>query len=273
VFLFAGPTLAASAHARELARGLRVRPPIKRRDVERLVEAHGTTGSGSVSRAAPGVIVVADGLFHDTLAVGHAELRAALRAGWRVWGVSSMGAIRAREMESLGMKGFGRVFERFREEADFQDDEVALLHGPAPEYRALSEPLVHLRAAADHLVAGGVVPEEAAREVIDALKSRWYGERTRRVAIDALGARARGGVHAVRRELADFRRFELKTLDLEHFLQRRPWTDLGDPHGRKEGKESEEDGEAHHGPGSAREGARRHRPARRAGVLLREVRR
>ena len=42
-----------------------------------------------------------------------------------------MGAIRAREMAHLGMRGFGRVFERFVAEDDFQDDEVALLvvHG------------------------------------------------------------------------------------------------------------------------------------------------
>jgi len=214
VFLFAGPTLAASPRARVLVRSLRVRPPARRHDVAALVEA----------RARPGVIVLADGLFHDTLAVGHAELRAALRGGWRVWGLSSMGAIRAHEMVTLGMRGFGRVFERFQAEADFQDDEVALLHGPAPDYRAMSEPLVHLRAAVDHLVARGLVDEPAARAVVADLKSRWYGDRTRRGAIDALGVRARGGVAAVRHELRDFRPFELKTIDLEQFLQRRPWT-------------------------------------------------
>jgi hypothetical protein len=261
VFLFAGPTLAASPHARRLARGLRVRPPVRRGDVARLVERH-----------APAVIAVADGLFHDTLAVGHAELRAALRAGWRVWGLSSMGAIRAHEMAPLGMRGYGRVFERFQAEADFQDDEVALLHGPAPEWRPLSEPLVHLRAAAEHLAARGLVVPEGARDVVAALKSRWYGERTRRGAIEALGACARGGVDAVRRELGDFRPFELKTLDLEQFLQRRPWT--GDPHGREEeGKEDEEDGEPDGGRRDPPEGPRRHRHPRRAGVLPREVRR
>jgi hypothetical protein len=140
IFLFAGPTLARSPHARVLVRGVSVRSPVKRGDVERLVEAY------PASRGRPGVIVLADGLFHDTLAVGHAELRAALRAGWRLWGLSSMGAIRAHEMAPLGMRGFGRVYERFQAEPDFQDDEVALLHGPAPEYRTLSEPLVHLRA-------------------------------------------------------------------------------------------------------------------------------
>jgi hypothetical protein len=219
VFLFAGPTLRASARARPLTRGVRVRPPVQRFDVESLVEEHRR------ARRRPGVIVLADGLFHDTLAVGHAEIRTALRGGWRVWGLSSMGAIRAHEMVSLGMRGFGKVFERFQAEADFQDDEVALLHSPAPGYRVLSEPLVHLRAAVDHVVARGVVGVEAGRAVIADLKSRWYGERTRRLAIEALGRHARGGVAAVRQELHDFRPFELKTIDLEVFLQCRPWTD------------------------------------------------
>jgi hypothetical protein len=235
VVLFAGPTLAASPVARRALRGsgVRVRAPVARGDVTRLVEAHSRDARGR-ARHRPGVIVVVDGLFHDRLAVGHAELRGALRAGWRVWGLSSMGAIRAREMAPLGMRGFGRVFERFAGEGDFQDDEVALLHGPAPEYRAVSEPLVHLRAAAEHLASRGVLSAAAAADAIASLKGRWYGERTRRAAFEAFAARAtsaagaRGGASGpalVRNELADFRPFELKTLDLEQFVQCRPWTD------------------------------------------------
>ena len=219
VVLFAGPTLAASARARDLPRGIRVRPPVRRFDVATLV------ASRAALRRRRGVIVVADGLFHDRLAVGHAELREAMRDGWCVWGVSSMGAIRAREMTALGMRGFGQVFDRFRTEGDFQDDEVALLHGPAPEYRPMSEPLVHLRAAVDHLVRRGVIRAPFGRATIEELKTRWFGNRTRRGAIDALGHGARGGVEQVRDELRDFRQFALKTLDLEDLLLRRPWND------------------------------------------------
>src|SRR5579859_7788998 len=122
VFLFVGPTMAASERARRLARRLRVRRPIKRAEVERLASR----------RQRPGVLAIVDGLFHDTLSVGHAEIREAIRNGWQAWGLSSMGAIRAREMSSLGMHGFGQVYARFEQEADFQDDEVALLHEPGP---------------------------------------------------------------------------------------------------------------------------------------------
>lgn len=214
VVIFVGPTLAPSAVARDLARPFRLRPPVKRLDVTKLL-AEGKK---------PGVLVIVDGVFHDTLAVGHAELRDALGAGWQVWGLSSMGAIRAREMAPLGMRGFGRVYELFAAEGDFQDDEVALLHEGTRPYRGVTEPLVHLRAAIDHLVARGIVGERDARAVVAELKSRWYGERTVRGTIELLGPHARGGAVAVREELREFGRFALKTVDLERFLEDRPWT-------------------------------------------------
>jgi hypothetical protein len=214
IVFFAGPTMAPSARARALAKPYRVRPPARRNDVAKLVE----------TERQPGVMVIVDGVFHDKLAVGHAEIRDALQSGWQVWGLSSMGAIRAREMASLGMRGFGRVFERFTAEDDFQDDEVALLHEPTAPYRAVTEPLVHLRAAIDYLVERGIVADTDGGAVVADLKSRWFGERTVRGTIEALSRRApeRGG--AIRKELSDFHRFALKTLDLERFLEEQPWS-------------------------------------------------
>jgi hypothetical protein len=190
-----------------------VRRPVRRRDIEALV----------ASTRRPGVLVLVDGVFHDSLAVGHAEIREALARGWSVWGLSSMGAIRAREMAHLGMRGYGCVYERFCEGDDFQDDEVALLHEGSPPYRAVSEPLFHLREAITHLARAALVAEEDARAVIDDLKSRWYGERTVRGTIELLACRTPGEAATIRQELTDFHRFRTKTLDLERFLDERPW--------------------------------------------------
>jgi hypothetical protein len=213
--LFLGPTLATSARARQLVKSCQVRRPVRRHDIAKLVE----------QRKKPGLIVIVDGVFHDTLAVGHAEIREALERGWTVWGLSSMGAIRAREMAHLGMRGFGRVFERFMGEDDFQDDEVALLHEPAAPYRPVSEPLVHLRAAIEHLASEGIVSGQGASEVVADLKRRWYGERTLRRALHALRPHSRGraGADALEDELRRFDRFRLKTLDLVRFLEERPF--------------------------------------------------
>ncbi len=214
VVMYVGPTMAPSPRARASARGVRLRPPVRRRDVAKLLEAE----------REPGVLVIVDGVFHDKLAVGHAEIRDAIDAGWEVWGLSSMGAIRAREMAPLGMRGFGRVFERFMREEDFQDDEVALLHEGTAPYRAVTEPLVHLRAAIGHLRgARDRHRKRDATEVVADLKSRWFGERTVRGTIEALVRRAREAAAAIRRELSDFSRFALKTSDLERFLEQPPW--------------------------------------------------
>ncbi len=211
--MYAGPTLASSERARALVQEFDVRRPVRRRDVPELLASH----------PVPGVLVVVDGVFHDHLAVGHAELRDALGAGWKVWGLSSMGAIRAREMSPLGMRGFGAVYQRFVDEEDFQDDEVTLLHDTTAPYKGVTEPLVHLRVAVDHLVAQGIVAADEGASVIADLKSRWYGERTVRGMIEDFRQRDRARGDRVKTELADFQRFRVKTGDLERFLEGRVW--------------------------------------------------
>jgi hypothetical protein len=213
IVMFVGPTLASSATARKLARAFDLRRPVRRDDIAKLTEG----------KRKPGTVVIVDGVFHDTLAVGHAEIREALARGWSVWGLSSMGAIRAREMAHLGMRGFGQVYERFNAADDFQDDEVALLHEPAAPYRSVSEPLVHLRAAIAHLVALEIIAARDALAVVADLKSRWYGERTVTRAAHALKACPRVDGGAVDAELRAFDRFRLKTIDLVQFLEERPF--------------------------------------------------
>lgn len=194
---------------------IQVLPPVQRGDVERLYKAE-----------SPGVLIVVDGLFHQNLAVAHVEIREALAAGWRIWGLSSMGAIRASEMLPLGMRGWGDVFQHFvgEEFEDFQDDEVTLLHEPAPSYRPVTEPLVHLRVAADALVQAGHLTPTGCCAVIERLKSLWYGERT----LSLFGQLLRVGEIGVPAEvvadlLQKFDQYRIKTHDLERFLQAEVW--------------------------------------------------
>lgn len=170
VFMFAGPTL---ARARRIATApslpsVTVLPPAARGDIEKLVRRH-----------APATIVLVDGVLHEQLAVGHIELRDAIGAGWDLWGIASMGAIRAREMQHMGLKGYGEVFSQFNVEGrDVRDDEVVLLHGPGPEYVELSEPLVHLRAALDSFTRRGLLSTADADAIACELSSAYFGDRT-----------------------------------------------------------------------------------------------
>ena len=206
--LFVGPTLyRGRAVGLEFPLdGFTVLPPVGRGDVERLL----------ASAPAPELIVIADGYFHlHTLAVGHAELRHALEQGIEVWGLSSMGAIRAAEMRSLGMRGFGRVYQRYVDDPRFRDDEVALLHEPDPPCRTFTEPLVHIRALLAAMVDAGAIQASRADEIVAALMPMWFGDRT----AAALGQLL--GLHASWVKRLDA--FQLKSQDLADFLAARPW--------------------------------------------------
>lgn len=195
-----------------LHEGLLWRPPARRGDVAQLV-----------GQAEPGVLVLADGYFGFEPAVGHAELVAALDAGWQVWGCSSMGAIRAWELRGEGMRGHGWVYAQFAAHEDFTDDELALLHLPAPPWDAFSEPLVNLRHALQARGAALGIGPVAQRRLIAWLQSLWFGERTTTLMLDLLVGPLAVPAPAAVALLDHLARRRIKNLDLQDLLRRRPW--------------------------------------------------
>ncbi len=204
-FLFAGPTLTRARKMTELdLAGVEILPPVARGDVAALV-----------ARKPAGTIVLVDGVFHKRLAVGHAEIRDAIAAGWTIWGVSSMGAIRAREMANLGVRGFGAVYEAFCVPGrDLRDDEVTLLHGPGPDYVELSEPLFHLRAALEAFVARGDLRSIDEAAITDTLAKCYFGDRTLLHFATLVASRNRGFD-----PLIEFDEYRVKSLDLIRFAE------------------------------------------------------
>jgi hypothetical protein len=136
-------------------------------------------------RLAPRAIAIVDGVFAHTAAVWHKEILVALDEGIPVFGASSMGALRAAELAPFGMTGIGRIFEAYRDGVYRDDDEVALLHGPAESaYRELSEAMVNIRATMVNAVCMGVVSHDAAERLIGCAKDVFYQERTWDTAVD-----------------------------------------------------------------------------------------
>lgn len=105
---------------------------------------------GDVYRAAlrrPVAIAIIDGVFERQPTVWHKEILWAMTQGVHVLGASSMGALRAAELSPLGMVGIGRIFEAFRTGELQDDDEVAVVHGPAETgYACSSVAMVDMRA-------------------------------------------------------------------------------------------------------------------------------
>jgi len=164
--IFAGPSLTPAAVQLINEKGYALLPPIKRGDLLALLD-NGFRGR----------VVIADGVFQQVLSVGHREIINAI-ASCEVYGVSSMGAIRAFELRNSGMRGFGKVYSLFFEFEDFMDDEVALLFEATPPYRVMSEPLVHFRECINYLIVQGKISQLQGLAIIGKMKERYFGERS-----------------------------------------------------------------------------------------------
>ena len=166
VVVFLGPTL-----DRRIAQSLLPEatwlPPVSMGDVY------------AVARDRPWGIAIIDGAFDRVPAVWHKEILWAMSRGVHVFGSSSMGALRAAELETFGMIGVGAVFEAYRDRTLTDDDEVAIIHGPREMgYMAGSEAMVNIRATLMDAQADGVI-SPVTHDRLEALaKATHYTERT-----------------------------------------------------------------------------------------------
>jgi len=157
-------------------------PSLDRREAAAILPAdyRSPAARGDLTGAVAGgarVIGLIDGVFFQESSVGHREILAALRAGVRVVGASSMGALRAAELHTLGMEGVGEVYRMYRDGVLVSDDEVALAFDPET-YTALSEPLVNIRATLARAEAGGIIEYADSEVLLAAALSLYYPDRT-----------------------------------------------------------------------------------------------
>lgn len=162
--VFAGPSISAAAITAIV--DAECRPPAR---------------VGDVYRAAllrPPAIALIDGVFEHQPSVWHKEILWALSEGIPVYGAASMGALRAAEMHSLGMRGVGTVFASFRDGVLTDDDEVAVTHlSAAHGFRPTSDAMVNIRATLLHAVSMADLPPALAQQAIDLAKATFYPDR------------------------------------------------------------------------------------------------
>ena len=128
---FLGPSLSREKARRIVGDECELRPPVRRGDLPNL--------PGSVR-----IVAIIDGVFQSESAVGHREILDLIQKGVLVVGGGSMGALRASELDSMGMLGIGEVYDLYAKKKIDGDDEVALIFNPE-DLEALSEPLVNTR--------------------------------------------------------------------------------------------------------------------------------
>jgi hypothetical protein len=164
VYVFLGPSLPlADAGAALDAEYL---PPAAASDVYRLW------------RDRPRAIGIIDGYFEHAPAVWHKEILWVMERGVHVFGAAGMGALRAAELDSFGMRGVGEVYESFRDGVLERDDEVAVAYSADGTYRPLSVPMVSIRATLRSARNQQVVSAATEEVLLAACAEMFYPHRT-----------------------------------------------------------------------------------------------
>ncbi|MGI9500523.1 MAG: TfuA-like protein [Geminicoccaceae bacterium] len=170
--VFLGPSLPA-ADASAILDAVYL-PPARQGDVYRAVRDR-----------APDRIGLIDGFFEQVPAVWHKEILFALKQGVQVYGASSMGALRAAELEQFGMIGVGRIFDAYStgsfppfDDPFEDDDEVAVAHGPSELAYVGSDAMVDIRATLAAAERQGVIDRACRDRLAELAKGLFYKDRS-----------------------------------------------------------------------------------------------
>jgi hypothetical protein len=159
--VYAGPSI-SEAEVRQLLTCVHA-PPIKRGDLE---------AAGDYE-----LFVILDGEFGQNLSVTPKEILAVLERGKTVIGASSMGALRASELDRSGMIGVGWVYNYFRRSPVRRDADVALVYSPL-DSKPMTVPMVDVEYWMEQaLTAGLIMPKESAR-LLKLARNIFFADRT-----------------------------------------------------------------------------------------------
>lgn len=165
VLVFVGPSL--PPETRPAHPDIEWRPPAAAGDLLALLDSP------------PERLCLIDGYFDARPSVWHKEILLLIAAGVRMFGAASMGALRAAELDRHGMKGFGAIYRAYASGRITGDDEVALAHAPEElGWRALSEPLIEVRATLAAALRRRLLGKREARALLDAARAIHFADRT-----------------------------------------------------------------------------------------------
>jgi hypothetical protein len=166
VVVFLGPTLKQCEVLAILPRAI-ILPPAKRADFLKLLYLK------------PSVIILVDGCFDQQPSVMHKEILLAMEHGITVFGVSSMGALRAVELQGFGMFGYGKVFQLYQSGEIEDDDEVAVGHLCADKkFLPITDAMINIRFTLCGLLDKGLLGKGEQQLILDKVKELHFKERS-----------------------------------------------------------------------------------------------
>ncbi len=216
ICVFLGPSLPMD-EARAILPAIYL-PPVKRGDVVEAVHRHD-----------PHTIAIVDGYFEAVPSVWHKELLWALDRGIALCGAASMGALRAAELSQFGMVGIGRIFESYASgrfvpfDGPFEDDdEVAVVHGPAEIGYAASDAMVDMRATLAAAREAGIIDAQTMQDIAATAKAIFYKRRNWAAVLETadLSADTRAGLEDWIRANRVFQKRIDATALLRHLAER-----------------------------------------------------
>jgi TfuA protein len=172
--VFSGPSI-AEAEVHRLAAEASHAPPIRRGDLA------GIDGYD--------IVVILDGEFGQNLSVSPKEILSVLARGKTVIGASSMGALRASELDRSGMIGVGWVYDRFRRSAIRRDADVALVYS-AFDFKPMTVPMVDIEYWMEQAAAAELIPHRENIILVKAARKIFFADRT----VDRLMDSLRGAI-------------------------------------------------------------------------------
>ncbi|MCC7572947.1 MAG: TfuA-related McrA-glycine thioamidation protein [Candidatus Methanofastidiosum sp.] len=169
IIIYLGPSLpieeAKSILSSNKKREVIYAPPIRRGDIPNAI-------SESMD-----VIGIIDGVFFRESAVSPREIMEVLKTnGARIYGSSSMGALRASELDRYGMVGIGKIYQYYKDGIINSDDEVALSFD-SEEFIPISEPLVNIRETIKRAVDENIINQEESEIIFKSAKVLYFPER------------------------------------------------------------------------------------------------
>ncbi|MEM0479906.1 MAG: TfuA domain-containing protein [Candidatus Nitrosocaldus sp.] len=173
IIIFLGPSLSRDK-ARSILVDAEYKPPARKGDLLK------------VASNANVIIGLIDGVFLQDYPPTPIEVYTAIARGAKVFGAASIGALRAVELERLGMKGIGTIFRLYKQGKIEGDDEVAVTFD-SNDYSLHSEALIDIRYTLYHAYKAGVISNDTRRRLVSIAKGIYFPYRT----YDAVISKAR----------------------------------------------------------------------------------
>jgi hypothetical protein len=161
IIVFIGPSLSIEDSHDILKADYRA--PVKRNDILNAIDEN------------PDIIGIIDGVFNQNPAVSHKEILKAIEHGITVVGGSSMGALRAADLDDLGMKGIGYIYQQYANGNIESDDDVALIF--TEDYIPLSEPYVNIEYNLNRAEKENIINNNEKQDLLSIAKSLYYPKR------------------------------------------------------------------------------------------------